>query len=127
MQLVSTSFQPTAEIFTHRSFCSNTCFIFPIILLAFYLFLDFFQKRGYLVKKTDWTPQKLSVEVPESKLRSKKVEIAPRSKERRRPIPRPHYTIEELLAKVPEPKVEVRKPGLSEETETGPPVGREVW
>ena len=66
MQLVSTSFQPTAEIFTHRSFCSNTCFIFPIILLAFYLFLDFFQKRGYLVKKTDWTPQKLSVEVPES-------------------------------------------------------------
>ena len=79
------------------------------------------------MKKTDWTPQKLSVEVPESKLRGKKVEIAPRSKERRRPIPRPNYTIEELLAKVPEPKVEVRKPGLSEKTETGPPVGREVW
>ena len=79
------------------------------------------------MKKTDWTPQKLSVEVPESKLRGKKVEIAPRSKERRRPIPRPNYTIEELLAKVPEPKVEAQKPGLSEETETGPPVGREAW
>ena len=68
-----------------------------------------------------------SGKVPESKLRSKKVEIVPRSQERRRPIPRPNYTIEELLAKVPEPKVEVRKPGISEETDTGPPVEKEVW
>ena len=79
------------------------------------------------MKKIDYTSDKLSAEVPESKLRGKKVEIAPRSKERCRPIPRPNYTIEELLAKVPEPKVEVRKPGSSEETDTGPPVGREVW
>ena len=70
------------------------------------------------MKKTDFTSEKHSVKVSESKLRPKK---------RRRPIPRPNYTIEELLAKVPEPKVEARKPGLSEETETGPPVGREVW
>ena len=79
------------------------------------------------MKKTDFTPEKLSAEVPESKLRGKKTGITPRSKERRRPIPRPNYTIEELLAKVPEPKVEARKPGLSEETDTGPPVGREAW
>ena len=79
------------------------------------------------MKKTDYTSKKLSAEVPESKLRGKKVEIAPHSKERHRPIPRPNYTIEELLAKIPEPKVEVRKPGSSEETDTGPPVGREVW
>ena len=79
------------------------------------------------MKKTDFTSEKHSVKVSESKLRRKKVEITLRSKERRRPIPRPSYTIEELLAKVPEPKVEVRKPGFSEETETGPPVGREVW
>ena len=79
------------------------------------------------MKKTDLAPEKLSVEVPESKLRGKKTGITPRSKERRRPIPRPNYTIEELLAKVPEPKVESRKPGISEETDTGPPVGREVW
>ena len=79
------------------------------------------------MKKTDFTPEKLSAEVPESKLRDKKVEIIPHSKERRRPIPRPNYTIEELLSKVPEPKVETRKPGFSEETDTGPPVGREVW
>ena len=79
------------------------------------------------MKKTDFTSEKHSVKVSESKLRRKKVEITLRRKERRRPIPRPSYTIEELLAKVPEPKVEVRKPGFSEETETGPPVGREVW
>ncbi len=79
------------------------------------------------MKKTDYTSEKLSAEVPESKLRGKKVEIAPCSQERHRPIPRPNYTIEELLAKVPEPKVEVRNPGSSEETDTGPPVGREVW
>ena len=79
------------------------------------------------MKKTDYTPKTSSVKVPESKSRRKKVEITPRSKERRRPIPRPDYTIEELLAKIPEPKVEARKPGFSEETDTGPPVGREVW
>ena len=79
------------------------------------------------MKKTDFTPEKLSAEVPESKLRGKKAGITPCSKERHRPIPRPNYTIEELLSKVPEPKVEARKPDLSEETDTGPPVGREVW
>ena len=79
------------------------------------------------MKQADYTPDKLSAEVSESKLRGNKVGIAPRNQERCRPIPRPNYTIEELLAKVPEPKVEVRKPGSSEETDTGPPVGREVW
>ena len=79
------------------------------------------------MKKTDLAPEKLPVEVPESKLRGKKTGITSRRKERRRPIPRPNYTIEELLAKVPEPKVESRKPGISEETDTGPPMGREVW
>ena len=79
------------------------------------------------MKKTDYTSEKLSAKVPESKLRDKKVKIAPHTKERRRPIPRPNYTIEELLSKVPEPKVEARKSGSSEETNTGPPVGREVW
>lgn len=79
------------------------------------------------MKKIDVTPKTPSVEVPESQLRRKKAGIIPRSKERHRPIPRPNYTIEELLAKVPEPKDEVRKPGFSEETDTGPPVSREVW
>lgn len=79
------------------------------------------------MKKIDYASEKLSPKVPESKLRSKKVEIASRSQKRCRPIPRPNYTIEELLSKVPEPKVESRKPGTSEETDTGSPVGREVW
>ena len=71
--------------------------------------------------------EKLSGKVPKPRLHGEEIEMAPRSQERRRPIPRPNYTIEELLAKVPEPKVEARKPGTSEETDTGPPVGREVW
>lgn len=79
------------------------------------------------MKKADYTSEKLSAEVPESKVRGETVEITHRSQERHRPIPRPNYTIEELLAKVPEPKVKARKPGISEETDTGPPVGREVW
>ena len=79
------------------------------------------------MKKTGYTSEKLSAEVPESKLRGKKVETAPRNPKRHRPIPHPNYTIEELLAKVPEPKVKARKPDSSEETDTGPPVGREVW
>ena len=78
------------------------------------------------MKQADYTPDKLSAEVSESKLRDKEVGIAPRSQERCRPIPRPNYTIEELLAKVPEPNVKVRKSSISEETDTGPPVGREV-
>ena len=69
----------------------------------------------------------ISVKVPKPQLRGKKVEITLRSQERHRPIPRPSYTIEELLAKVPEPKGEVRKPSSSEETDPGPPVGKEVW
>ncbi len=79
------------------------------------------------MKQEDYTSDKSSTEVSESKLRGKKVGMASCSQERCRPIPRPNYTIEELLAKVPEPKVEVRKPGLSEETDTGQPVGKEVW
>ena len=69
----------------------------------------------------------LSGKLPKPRLCGKKVEIAPRSQKRRRPIPRPNYTIEELLAKVPEPKVESRKPCISEEIDTGPPIGKEVW
>ncbi len=64
-------------------------------------YLNLFPEAGLPYEKTDFAPEKLSAEVPESKLRSKKTGITPRSKERRRPIPRPNYTIEELLAKVP--------------------------
>ena len=69
----------------------------------------------------------LSGKVPKPRLHGKMVEITLRNQERHRPIPRPNYTIEELLAKIPEPKVEVRNLGFSEETDTGPPVGKEVW
>ena len=79
------------------------------------------------MKKTDYASEKLSAEVSEPKLCGKTVEITHHSQKKHRPIPRPNYTIEELLAKLPEPKVKARKPGISEETDTGPPVGREVW
>ena len=53
--------------------------------------LDFFRREVYFVKE-----EILSGKVPKSQLCSKKVEIAPLTQERRRPIPRPNYTIEEL-------------------------------
>ena len=68
-----------------------------------------------------------SAKVAKSNLRDEKIEVVPRNQERRRPIPRQNYTIEELFAKIPEPKVEVRKHGISEEIDTGSPVGREFW
>ena len=80
------------------------------------------------MKKTDDTPKKPSVEVPESKLRRKKVEITLCSEERCRPIPRPNYTIEELLSQGPQnPKSKPENLAFRKETDTGPPVGREVW
>lgn len=51
----------------------------------------------------------------------------PPKKERQGPVPPPNYTLEELLAKVPEPIAREPELGLSGEVNTGPPVGKEVW
>ncbi len=43
------------------------------------------------------------------------------------PVPPPKYTLEQLLANIPEPDLKVLKSNSSEEVDTGKPVGKEVW
>ena len=43
------------------------------------------------------------------------------------PVPPPKWTLEQLLANIPEPDIKVLKSNSSEEVDTGKPVGKEVW
>ncbi|MYB64995.1 hypothetical protein F4X73_09925 [Candidatus Poribacteria bacterium] len=43
------------------------------------------------------------------------------------PVPPPKYTLEQLLANIPEPDLKTLKSNSSEEVDTGKPVGKEVW
>ena len=43
------------------------------------------------------------------------------------PVPPPKYTLEQLLANIPEPDIKVLKSNSSEEVDTGKPVGKEIW
>ena len=83
------------------------------------------------MKKSNRAPSKIPVKVPKSGLPKDDVEIAntdiPPKKERQGPVPPPSYTLEDLLAKVPEPTMRGPEPGFSDEVNTGPPVGKEVW
>ena len=42
------------------------------------------------------------------------------------PVPPPKYTLEQLLANIPEPDLKALKSNSSEEVDTGNPVGKEV-
>ena len=59
------------------------------------------------MKKSNRAPSKIPAKVPKSGLPKDDVEIAnkdiPPKKERQGPVPPPSYTLEDLLAKVPEP------------------------
>lgn len=83
------------------------------------------------MKKSNCAPAEIPAKVPKSGLRKDDVEIAnsavPPKKERQGPVPPPSYTLEELLAKVPEPTTRGPEPNFSGEVDTGPPVGKEVW
>lgn len=52
---------------------------------------------------------------------------APLPKKEEGPVPPPKYTLEQLLANIPEPEHKVLKSNSSEEVDTGKPVGKEVW
>lgn len=43
------------------------------------------------------------------------------------PVPPPSFTLEQLLANIPEPDLEVLKSKSSQEVDTGKPVGKEEW
>ncbi len=83
------------------------------------------------MKKSNCVPAEIPIKAPTSDLRKDNVEIVnsdiPPKKERQGPVPPPNYTLEELLAKVPEPTNRGSEPGFSGEVDTGPPVGKEVW
>ncbi|MDE0555737.1 MAG: hypothetical protein OXI24_16080 [Candidatus Poribacteria bacterium] len=83
------------------------------------------------MKKPNCTPAKITTKEPKLDLWSDKVETPnsniPPKKERQGPVPPPNYTLEELLAKVPEPTTREPEPYASAEVNTGPPVGKEVW
>ena len=83
------------------------------------------------MKKSNRIPAKIPAKEPKFDPRCDNVETAnsniPPKIERQGPVPPPHYTLEELLAKVPEPTTREREPCSSAEVNTGPPVGKEVW
>lgn len=83
------------------------------------------------MKKSNYAPAEIPAKVPKSGLRKDDVEIAnsdvPPKKERQGRVPPPNYTLEELLAKVPEPTTRGPERNFSVEVDTGPPVGKEVW
>ena len=54
-------------------------------------------------------------------------DVPPPSKKDGGPVPAPKYTLEQLLANIPEPELKVLKSNSSEEVGTGKPVGKEVW
>ena len=68
------------------------------------------------MKKSDCPSAKIPVKAPKSDLRKDDVEIAnsdiPPKKERQGPVPPPNYTLEELLAKVPEPTIRESEPNF---------------
>ncbi|MDE0009896.1 MAG: hypothetical protein OXU36_02050 [Candidatus Poribacteria bacterium] len=83
------------------------------------------------MKKSNCAPAEIPVKAPTSGSRKDDVEIAnsdiPPKKERQGPVPPPNYTLEELLAKVPEPTNRGPESNFSGKVDTGPPVGKEVW
>ena len=88
-------------------------------------------KKSKLVKKLNCTPVEISAKGSKADLCSDSVETLnsdiPPKRERQGPVPPPDYTLEELLAKVPEPTTRGPEPNFSGEVDTGPPVGKEVW
>ena len=42
-------------------------------------------------------------------------------------VPPPKYTLEQLLANIPEPELKVLMSNSSEEVDTGKSIGKEVW
>ena len=83
------------------------------------------------MKKPNVTLEELSVNTAEPNLPDNKVPVAksdiPSAKEDNNAVPPPDYTLEELLANVPEPDCKTLASSSSKETDTGKPVGKEVW
>ncbi|MDD9973921.1 MAG: hypothetical protein OXU27_07945 [Candidatus Poribacteria bacterium] len=83
------------------------------------------------MKKSDVPLEELSVNAADPNLADNKVTVEnndiPSPKEDSGSVPPPDYTLEELLANVPEPNCKTLASSSSEEVDTGKPVGKEVW
>lgn len=83
------------------------------------------------MKKPNATLVEISQKFPESSLPDGEVAVVesnvPPPKKESGPVPPPDYTLEELLANVPEPSSKMAEPDFSGEVDTGGPVGKEVW
>ena len=83
------------------------------------------------MKKSNVTLEEFSVNVAEPNLADNKVTAGnndiPSPKEDSGSVPPPDYTLEELLANVPEPDCKTLASNSSEEVDTGKPVGKKVW
>lgn len=83
------------------------------------------------MKKSNVTLEELSVNVAEPNLAANKVTAGnndiPSPKEDSGSVPPPDYTLEELLANVPEPDCKTLASNSSEEVDTRKPVGKRVW
>ena len=83
------------------------------------------------MKKPSTTPKKITSKFPKPDLSDKDIAVAdgdvPPPKKEGGPVPTPDYTLEQLLANIPEPNSKMLKSNSSEEVDTGKPVGKEVW
>jgi hypothetical protein len=83
------------------------------------------------MKKPNVAPKKNTSKFPKSDLSDKDIAVAdgdvPPPKKEGGPVPTPDYTLEQLLANIPEPDPKMSKSNSSEEVDTGKPVGKEVW
>ncbi len=73
------------------------------------------------------TSQFKKPDIPEQVNTLADVDVPTLPKKEAGPVPPPKYTLEQLLANIPEPDLRELKSNSSEEVDTGKPVGKEVW
>lgn len=77
------------------------------------------------------TPKKITSKHPKHVAFDKNIKVAdgdmPPPKKASGPVPPPSFTLEQLLANIPEPDFNALKSKSSQEVDTGKPVGKEVW
>lgn len=78
------------------------------------------------MKKPSATSKKVASKFPNPSLSDIGSDVPPPKKESG-PVPPPKYTLEQLLANIPEPDPKMWQTNSSEEVDTGKPVGKEVW
>lgn len=82
------------------------------------------EKRCSNQKKTNTNMQKPCMSEKNKVLLDNEV---PPPKKESGPVPPPNFTLEQLLANIPEPDLKTLKSNSSQEVDTGEPIGKEEW